>query len=877
VALLIRPFLGKRDRRTVSVLNTSWHQWELFGDCPLASPSIPFRRRLHGFGKVNRNLHIRHTSPSPYFILHMSWGFLTFEERATLAEASPAFEAYARLRRSSATVSISVLRDPRPPPSDFQGLQHDRAWRMAVLLIRFDFSVGDSVRWMEGEYTNKHRDWTTFSDAINAVRSIEPYPGDPPVDFDRAYRVCTEGVPLAGSYECSFDSVRQRNLYDNHPGLEAVADDVRDKLAKEEAQSFHIALPRFIWRFILGIHIAPMVWNIRKGKGRLCIDPSNRISEDDDGNANASIPAPGEDDREDECPSVHYARALHRHLTYVWNLRITHPDEDILQFVDDIQAAFHRVLYNPDAMVLFASVFQEFLILAVGTIFGARNSPSFFSLLSESRSAIASIRVYRPNDEPSNLTPLARRVRLIPAPTEHERRAIVPAVADACHLGVPSEFADRYHNATFVDDNATAAIRGRISGAIDNSVCAAYDVFGHPDSDRRQPCFAADKWMMIASFAVVYLGFFIDSRQMVMSWPVEKRRQLAELLDTLLARTPCIVTPRESSSLLGLIRNAAPVAPLGIYLSMRVQHDLNDGITAVWNCGGSHPPLWWKRWYRRHHLILGEQTVQDLQVLRSTLDDNEHHPVWTRDIALLVNREITHSCSSDASYSGLGAWSPSDQFNFMWRITREDLIRAGFDMKSIDANTSEPDGTVDGHHINVLEFICLIIELWFVILLIANSGPRVGGYIVCLVTDNTSALSWLRYASRSHRPIVRALARFAVQLTMSSPFPLKLSGRHLKGILNKGADALSRPLEFPTWASAIEQHSPLATCQPYRVPFEMLVEIATLITKAETGEAYEPEMTRLLTPVLTTLNIGSSGNSVHSSVSRVSRRTTRSR
>jgi len=36
----------------------------------------------------------------------------------------------------------------------------------------------------------------------------------------------------------------------------------------------------------------------------------------------------------------------------------------------------------------------------------------------------------------------------------------------------------------FVDDNATAATRDRIYGAIDNSVRAAYDVFGHPDDDR---------------------------------------------------------------------------------------------------------------------------------------------------------------------------------------------------------------------------------------------------------------------------------------------------------------------------------------------------------------------------------------------------------
>jgi hypothetical protein len=62
-------------------------------------------------------------------------------------------------------------------------------------------------------------------------------------------------------------------------------------------------------------------------------------------------------------------------------LRLTWPREDIFQYVDDIQAAFHRILYHPNAGIIFAAVFVEFLIIPIGTIFGARNSPSFFTLL----------------------------------------------------------------------------------------------------------------------------------------------------------------------------------------------------------------------------------------------------------------------------------------------------------------------------------------------------------------------------------------------------------------------------------------------------------------------------------------------------------------
>jgi hypothetical protein len=120
---------------------------------------------------------------------------------------------------------------------------------------------------MEGKYTNAHHDWSTVSDAINAVRDIEPPDGYLQVDFDRDFCVCTDGVPLACDHHCSFESVSQRNLNDNHPGLAKVTDEVRARFAKEEAQSFHIAFPWFIWRFIGGLHLTVLVWVIHKLKG----------------------------------------------------------------------------------------------------------------------------------------------------------------------------------------------------------------------------------------------------------------------------------------------------------------------------------------------------------------------------------------------------------------------------------------------------------------------------------------------------------------------------------------------------------------------------------------------------------------------------------
>jgi hypothetical protein len=53
---------------------------------------------------------------------------------------------------------------------------------------------------------------------------------------------------------------------------------------------------------------------------------------------------------------------------------------------------------------------------------------------------------------------------------------------------------------------------------------------------------------------------------MIMVWPVQKWLALATMIDEFLAHNPCILSPFECSSLLGLIRNTAPVAPLGGFL-----------------------------------------------------------------------------------------------------------------------------------------------------------------------------------------------------------------------------------------------------------------------------------------------------------------------
>jgi hypothetical protein len=253
---------------------------------------------------------------------------------------------------------------------------------------------------------------------------------------------------------------------------------VRAKLCKEEQNSFYVHLPRFIAYFIFGLHLSPlsMVW--RKGKGRVCVDNSSRLDPSDDDAPNDSIPAPRTAGRDDECPGVHYASAFKRHITWIWNLRISSPFADILQFGDDVHAAFHRMLYHPDIAIVFAFVFAEFLCIPVGTVFGARNSPSWWCILAEVRAHFAAC-----GDFSRQPPLLAARVDLVPEPSPREQRRLRQAQPDLCHQGVPACHAGRHHQSMFVDDSAQAELRELILPSIHASEQSAYTLLGHPDGD----------------------------------------------------------------------------------------------------------------------------------------------------------------------------------------------------------------------------------------------------------------------------------------------------------------------------------------------------------------------------------------------------------
>jgi hypothetical protein len=778
--------------------------------------------------------------------------------RSTCQRVSPFILRYAFQRVHAATTSVAGLRATRLSPGKPKLIDQERTRLFGSALLRFDFLHGDMVRWLSGEYTNRHRNWNSTFQQLQAPARLGHPRNLPPVDFPRAQRIATQGVPLTGHFVSHPSEIAARVSYDNHQMINENSKDVEAKFAAEEEKSFHIILPKFFVFFILGIFLSPLQWAIRKGKGRICADCTNGCAHGPNsvGSPNTFIPKPSTENA-DECPPVFYGKAFMRLIILLWNMRLSKPLEDILLHCDDLEAAFRRILYHPDMAVVFAYIFSEFLIIPVGQVFGSRSAPSYFSLMSDVRAEVASTVDLTQYGGP--LENLAAEAIIDPLPGVWDPvSALTPACPDVLHPPLSPTELLCFANATFVDDNGVVAFRPDIRVALHQSVRSAYMLFGFPEDDRRQSCLSDDKWDPFVTYIMLYLGFLIDSRAMTVTWPRAKRLELRDLI--LLALQGKWTTPKIIASIIGKIRSAAVIAPWGNYMSINVQEALTMALRQA-----AQSAKWF---WRQGKIRVPAEAEQDLLAMVGPLALPEHHSVWTRPIALLVPRTGTQSFLSDASYGGLGGWSI--EFTVMWRVMRDDLISLGFPMRHIDIAGEPVDIKAEGMHINPLEFIAIIINVWIALKLLADSPHVPTGYIITLLSDNTSAIAWMRIAGRVRDPGIRRLARLASAfLVQSCALTTLFQMQHIPGKENDEADCLSRLVSgsVPSWDYVTTQCSRLQTCRICLLPHELLFEIAEIFLSPLTEVTYEEKTIQLLTLELDILPIGSRPPGLQSTIS----------
>jgi len=525
--------------------------------------------------------------------------------------------------------------------------------------------------------------------------------------------------------------------------------------------------------------------------------------------------------------------------------------------------------------ICFAVVFDEYLAVPTGNVFGGTNSASLYMLHGELRAWLSTA-----GDFEGFTTALTDMVTFSKPPTRWQQMRIAQAFGDSKNPGSNALRCGPLRlgpQPSFVDDSGLADVRSQILRAINNSIVSAYVIFSFPKEDPRRPAINSEKFDSHITWMLLFLGFLLDTRKMEVTWPKEKRQRLADLLTKyFLQPNPERLSPRAISQVLGLVRNGALVSPYGEYLSLRLQFALNDAVSSAHRQlqrntprhsinGEAVPHALSHHWWDQPRIRINKDILLDIRLLHESLISPRSDTLWSKKIGLLVDRDPHFFAIGDACYEGLGGYC--SELNYMFRITRQDLQNMGFDVPTDDNNMlrrvqaarlRNDNSNEHMAHSNILEFVTILLNLWLLLRLCSLRFPSNTLHVIHARTDNTSALSWLSHAARTKRAPIRRLARFGQKLLTFAPVQFCLQSSHIEGKLNDDADLISRPeSRAATWASVIAQGSPpLRNCQVYLLPPSLLSLLARII-KSDVPEAtLDHEMTKLWKLVPITLSPG---------------------
>ena len=139
--------------------------------------------------------------------------------------------------------------------------------------------------------------------------------------------------------------------------------------------------------------------------------------------------------------------------------------------------------------------------------------------------------------------------------------------------------------------------------------------------------------------------------------------------------------------------------------------------------------------------------------------------------------------------------------------------------------------------------------------------PIEPGYIFRVSADNTSALSWMRHASRSRDIPLVNLSYLMSSLTFhfNSLQPLRFDTSHIQGSRNKIADGLSRPQDHPTYENLFSSYPEMRSIPTYRPPRKLISAVNACLLSSSMKEPSRQEIEELFASKLSSLRLTAPG------------------
>jgi hypothetical protein len=274
-----------------------------------------------------------------------------------------------------------------------QGYNRDDTWNERATIdehrtrmttacaLHFDLDIPSVVRWIGGPHVAAHGDHAAI------LREIKPLLE--PQNYQDLVRVFTWGSPSQYNAYADTANFQAYRKYGNHKTIGDHMQKVRTTMAKEARNDFVLTLEPTLIDFIPNAHLTPIgVVNVDT-KLRVVFDstmrPEKWCSGINDWHTNKTE------------PTLIFPASFLRHLTWILNLRISYPCQELYNGDNDASSAFRWVKYHSNLVAMHSFIVDGTLMMATGQTFGDKGCPANWEAIAKARQALATHIWHDPN------------------------------------------------------------------------------------------------------------------------------------------------------------------------------------------------------------------------------------------------------------------------------------------------------------------------------------------------------------------------------------------------------------------------------------------------------------------------------------------------
>jgi len=753
---------------------------------------------LAPFGRPSTQHSFMSEATFDHILIHLiKSSFLTQWEQQHLNLVHPLYQHLHTSIHRFRYVDFRPLSDINLSYANQTTIPHSRLLRFQAAILHYNFRIPSLIRFCGNNYVNSHLNPKAIRARLTGIV--------PSHIVDYVFRALSTGAPTKINAYSTSQNFWDYLRYGNHASITSRPDLVQKSLVKEEKYNYVLPFPGWMARFVPNLHVSPEGIIVKEGK-------KDRIIYDASFHVHPLSFCPNDWTSVHDEPPIYYGSALYRHLSWIWNLRISYPAHVIYLWDDDVSGAFRIVKYNPEVASAFSAMVNQKLWIPVGQVFGGNTSAQNFEGIARARECLSSYmscQKFSHLIEKHNL--LLQKIKYYSPPSNLN---LCPAHPDSKNLGVFDTHGLRKstpHN-TFVDDNHVAEIRSRIVLAQAASVEGLYQILDFPKLHLRRDSLSNDKYLREQCGPIkLQLGYLINTNEMIVTFSDQRFNDVLTLLSNWHSRRQ-VYTLKEAAKLAGILEFISSMTPWLRFLTVSIKHSIllalrknfsstlrnTQHIEAVSDSkllGTEFESLRKKNfavsfllrtaWNSKRKFKISLSLRRELEFL-IYLFKNRKKLGFASPIAHLIDKDPDFHVIGDACLEGAGGFSPD--LHFWWYIRWPHWVRQKtlkFFVKTFK--------TLDGSFlsINLLEYTTIILSYAASIEAINLSSLSPPPHpTLHIASDNTAAVAWSRRAASSTTS-GKSLSIILSHLMMRFQH-IGLHSTFIPGKLNIIADALSR-------------------------------------------------------------------------------------